>query len=267
MAFEGIKVSQLGYDAENAADQNLLFSSGWPNLKIEKTGTASLFAGVDQDIYVHNLGYPPFFLIEQFDSNGSRIAGVRQRLSDPQYYVTDNKLAVHGGTDITLPTFNIRFYICRLPLDQPFQAPTYRLSGESQGAKKENFGVKVLKLGKNSGSTDLRDYTIHSGTRSPQVHSVTTGALGLVAPDDYELTWVNDLGYNPLFFAFTNNGNVFPEFAGQWFGPDNILGGQELENPTAVSDLTAFSVEAGVLGSIVIFKDPYLPDNPQTVNF
>lgn len=264
---EGIKISQLGFDASTTGDRNLLMSSGWPLLKIEKTGTINLNGSVDTDIYTHNLGYPPFFLIEVYDTNKTYMVGPRQRTAEPRYYVTNTKLAIQGAGDGSLPNFNIRYYICRLPLDQPFQAPTYSLSDDSSAQRDNNIGIKVLKSGKDSSSTDLRDYTLHSGTRSPQVHSVTTGPLKQVGSFDYELTWKNDLGYNPLYFAFQRNdsqqnvlGVTIPP--GQWFGPINISTWNP--NSTAVQDLTAFDVGTGY-ASIVIFKDPFLIAGAQQV--
>lgn len=269
----GIKVSQLGFDAPDTGDQNLLMSSGWPLLKIEHTDTLTLDGFVSTTIYNHNLQYPPFFLIFQYNDDSlvplhsspgaTLLKGPRQRQADPRFYVTDTKLAIEGAGDGTLPPIKIRYYICRLPLNQPFQAPIYSLSNDNSAKRDNDIGIKILKEGKESTSNDLRDYTLHSGTRSPQVHNITTAPLQKFGTNNYQLTWTNDLDYFPLYFAFQRNDTVFPEDVGRWYGPVNIAPYTQ----GVSSNLTAFDISDQSYASIIVFKDPFLFPNSQQVTY
>lgn len=261
----GAKVSQTGFDVNTAADKDLLFSSSWPSLKIEKTGTAFISdTTVDVDIYTHNLGYPPLFIIFNYTSDKTFMIGPRQRQTEPRWYVTKNKLGMVGQGSLSLDPFNIRWYICRLPLDQPFQAPNIKLSSTASGQSSKDLGIKISKEGKDISSTDLRDFTLHSGTRSPMIHNVTTGLLALGSDGFYHLTWTNDLGYNPLYFSFTRVEGVLPAWDDHWFGPINLAA---LTIGTAPYDLSAFDTTATSHASIVIFKDPFIAPQIQTLAF
>lgn len=261
MSDQGVKVSQLGFDASDTGDVNLQMSSGWPTLKIEATGVFNnLSPAVDTDIYEHNLGYPPFFLIFVYTDEKSYMQGPRQKTSEPRFYVTNTKLASESVSP-TLPPYNIRWYVCRLPLDRPFQAPIYSLSADGAGKREADVGIKIPKEGRDPNSVDLRDFNFHSGTRSPQIHNVTAGIL---TPGDggfYYLTWKNDLGYEPLYFGFQKDDNVFPEHADRWYGPINMSPGNTL------TSIQAFSPFAGGTGSIIVFKDPFTPGSVRNIGY
>jgi len=237
----GIKLSQLGFDVNTAADQDLIFSSSWPLLKIAYTGTATFNDASDTTIFTHDLGYPPFYIAFRIDGDNSYL------FNDPQFYVNNTVFGNSGsgaGTDIT-----IRYYICRNPLNENFAADVFRTSGVSQSSFDRDFGIKVAKEGKDVSSTDLRDFTIHSGTRSPMIHTIKYGQLEAVG-SNYDLVYTNNLGYNPIFFGFHSTDNV--KFSG--------LNGREQSNPklftSSTGDLTIRNSSA-TYGSLVVFKDPF----------
>lgn len=260
---EGIKVSQLGYDAGDSGDQYLLFSSGWPLLKIAYTGTVTLDTSKDNVIFNHNLTYPPFFIMFNYTTGKSFMQGPRFRIADPRFYVTTSILGITGAGDGSLAPQNYRWYICRLPLDQPFTAPVYSLSNPAKGDRNQGIGLKVAKEGADINSTDLRDYTIHSGTRSPMVHSVTAGLMPQVGSSDYELTWINNLGYDPMYFSFSRS-DFFANDVGKWYGPVNLADLSSIH--PGVQNLTAFSSLPLNYASIVVFKDPFLPSQTQRIS-
>lgn len=260
MSDQGVKVSQLGFDAQDTGDINLLLSSGWPSLKIEATGVFNnLVTSIDTDIYTHNLGYPPFFIIYNCTNNKTFMVGPRQRTSEARFYVTETKLAIEGVGDGSLPPIDIRWYVCRLPINQSFQAPIYNLSSDGSAKRDNDVGIKIPKANADPNSKDLRDFNFHSGTRSPQLHNITTGPLVLSGTNSYELDWINDLGYNPLYFTFQRNDKIFPQDAGRWYGPIQVL-------QNSHGDLQAFDVTDQSYASIVVFKDPFTPSSVKKIS-
>ena len=217
----GVKVSLPGYNAETAPDVDLYFSSSWPLVKIDTSlsGTVSLTANQVFPIN-HNLGYPPFTML------WSKASGFRGAIDT----VNSNTASF---TSLTSDTY--RYYICRNPLNQNFQAPNINIQQAQQGVPNPNFGIKFTKPGKNTNSTDFRDYTIHSGTKSLQVHQVIYSPLGTISGDSYNgihgLKYISDLPYRPVYFAFysSDNKNFVPLFTTSQTAPkinyDQIDGG------------------------------------------
>lgn len=212
----GAKVSLPGFPVETAADSNLYFSSSWPFLKIDTnlSGTLILTGNASKDLITHNLGYPPFIMVWSH-ANGFWPYYIGQ--------INSNTIVFSGGSVSANIGDTIRYYVFRNPLNQNFQAPNIQLASTQQGTNKQDFGLKFAKPGKNTNSTDLRDYTIHSGTKSLQVHQViyqplaqfTDNQWGLPNSTNVGLKYLTDLPYRPVYFAFysTDNVNFIPVFA------------------------------------------------------
>lgn len=181
MADYGSAASISGFDVKVAQDYLLSYNSSWPLLKIDSTGQ---FGGT----VTHNLGYPPFFLMAT--STGQ----VDQSSYD--FSVSSTVLSRVSGSGTP------RYYICRLPLNQNYTAPI--IAGDStQNITNTDYGIKVSKPGKSISSTDLRDFSLHSGTRSPMVQKVDNGAMTNTGGGlGYERTVAHGLSYTPLAFAF-----------------------------------------------------------------
>jgi hypothetical protein len=142
-------------------------------------------------------------------------------------------------------TIDGRYYIFGIDIEQDFEAPVLQ-SGDSTEVDPDanNYGIRVSKEGKSVFSEDLRDFTIHSGTRSPLIHSVDVGTYTTSAT----VTITHNLGVVPfpmLYWEFNAN-------PGKWV---------HLSSRAAASTTTtvSFTNNAGATGdrySLVILKEP-----------
>lgn len=253
----GIKVSLPGFNAETAADADLYFSSSWPTLKIDDalSGTMTL-TGTAADAVTHNLGYPPFVMVFSH-TNGFY-----------PYYIGFINSTVVSFTG-TNAQFNIgdqiRYYIFRNPLNINYQAPNINLASSKQGTNHQDFGIKFTKPGKESTSTDLRDYTVHSGTKSLQVHQVIyqklapTNDTSFGLPDFTTplLKYVTDLPYRPVYFAFfsSDNVNFIPIFATSSVPP--LVEYNRIDGSIIISNVN----NGPGWGVFYIMLDPYISNN------
>lgn len=250
----GVKVSLPGFNVETAADADLYFNSSWPLLKIDDSisGTLTIAGNASLDVITHNLNYPPFVMIWSHN-NGFW-----------PYYISsiNSQTIVLGGTTASLNIGdNVRYYVFRNPLNTNFQAPNIALASVQQGTNHQDFGIKFAKQNKNTSSTDLRDYTIHSGTKSLQVHQVLTGPFASYPVQGGGTGWgfryVTDLPYRPVQFAFysTDNINFTPVFAAAQVPPkvlyETITGANIISN----------GVSSGGYGVFVVLLDPYQSNN------
>lgn len=250
----GAKLSQAGYDVNNAGDQDLLFSSSFPTLKEEKTG---YYTGVNNNqdvlIYEHNLGYVPFILVQINKGSGSEM------VSDNTWFWDENKLYTRDAT-----TYKYKWTIYRLPIYQKFASNTDQESSISPGAISKDFGIKFAKEGKRLDSTDLRDFTIHSRGRTPLIHSVDVKDWH-TGDTKHESRHI--LSYIPLSFAFTQSGvNTFPPYGKTYQvfpNPQSNPGvGRDVGTVFITSDPTT-----SLKTSIVILKDPFITNDYQQVNY
>lgn len=160
----GLKISQPFFDAAEADDTNLLFSSSWPSLAVafETTFTMNAFA-FDQEV-PHNLGFPPL-TIAVMDVNG--------RSKRPYYLspnVTKNRLYFNDfdGVDAQV---HVRCYNVDLTKSKVY--PT--LTGTNTNRKYDpDYGIKMAKEGKDINSRDMRDFLIHSRCQTPMLLAVKT---------------------------------------------------------------------------------------------
>ena len=199
----GIKVSQRDYDVRTAKDYKLEYSSSFPMMPIIASGEFDIGNNVGATIFTHNLGYVPMWLILHEDTGGSFGNGAAG-----QSHMVDNFLnnffdmsttaLVHNG-DGGATTVKGRYYIFGIDLEKDFTAPIIASSTEELDTTSDAdlYGIKVAKDGKSVFSTDLRDFTIHSGTRSPMIHSVDSAQYPASA-----VTIDHNLGYIPFPFLF-----------------------------------------------------------------
>lgn len=260
----GLKLSQVGIDVTAAADAQLLLSSGWFNLKIEKTGTGTVnrFGATNQLVYTHNLGYPCLFLIYRDvtagDYLGYPVPNGTYMSSDPFFYVNSTDLRYKGLNFGGTNNFSFRYYIIRLNLKQSFVAANYLTTNTQEKEKDKDYGIKVAKPGKKITSKDLRDYTIHSGTRSPMVHAVQYQQL-TGSGSSYGMTWTNNLPYVPTHFSFTSSDN-------NNFSP--LIGLEQAPPALGIGPTGNISISntSATYGSIVVLKDPFEVVTPTTVS-
>jgi hypothetical protein len=195
----GVKVSLPGYSVETAADSNLYFNSDWPIMKIDEalSGSYTMGATSNSTTVNHNLGYPPFTMVF---SNTFGYQGPAGNVNSTSTTITT------GNGD------SGHYYVFRNPLNQNFQAPQLNLSAPPAGTSNEDFGIKFSKPGRNASSTDLRDFTIHSATRSLMVYQTVYQPIKALTDQgfsaDFGLDYINTLPYDPVFFAFYSADNL-----------------------------------------------------------
>lgn len=243
----GAKGSVPGYDVRSIIDYLQQFNSSWPLLKQQES---SIFSGTVS----HNLGYPPFHFITTADGRVEQFA---------PFSVDANTLTRDAGTDTP------RYFIFRLPLDQNFTAST--VSGDTTvSTVNDDFGFKVAKPGANIDSDDMRDFSLHSSTRSPMIHMVNNGTMvntggGL----GYERTVTHGLGYIPIVFVFIKpSTNIIGLPVGRYTITRPAVGvGSEYFSVSSTSVyITAdegFAYTAPPDVSVVVLKEPF---NKETVN-
>lgn len=235
-----------GYDVKTAADYLLSFNSQWPLLKVHETGT---FSG---DLS-HSLGYVPFYIVTTADGRVDQFAGLNE------------SCGVNGSTLFygTLAGTR-RYYIFRLDITTNYTAPTLASSTE-RTAENDGYVFKMTKPGKDVSSTDMRDFALHSNTKSPMLHKVVDQTLS-IGGSGWVSTIPHGLNYVPTVFAFIKpgtNSNGFPSDRYMLLAPP-VQG--QIAYFTVDSTNVYITADGSVsnLGvprvSIVVLKDPLIKE-------
>lgn len=206
----GAKVSQRGYDVNSAPDFKQLYSSSWPAFTILEQGSFSVSPG--DVVTSHLLGYYPAFLIFHSGESALGLGSAGQahmidgfNASSFGMSTTNLQYSSLAGEDI-----DGYYFIFQHNLEESFVSPnvvTGTISDNPDSVDKD-YGVKVAKAGADVSSTDLRDFALHSATRSPMIDTVTTGTK---AAGSTPIVVTHDLGYEPfpLVFAKLSSGSAF----------------------------------------------------------
>lgn len=247
----GIKVSQPGKDVQDSGDQDMLFSSAWPTPKIIFQGRfpVTKLYGSLYDTYQlieHNLGYVPMFL--------------DYTISDETYILRESRLSADKNFIYyfhdPLNTNDIGVLVFDTDITKNFEAPNINLGSSSSTGVDKDFGIKYSKEGKDYTSDDLRDFLIHSSTRTPLIHAVSHGPPNGsgVAPGVKNFNYTHNLPYNPMFLGYLKDGGV-----SRYYLVNNT---SFLTFTTADKDtLTVTGLQGDdALASIVVFKDPFQID-------
>lgn len=168
----GFKISKPGYDARTTQGSNMVFDSSWSSLPIafETKLTSAFPASV-----AHDLKFPPFACVWAYGLDQSGIQAT-QRFFFP---VDSTKLYLDTAN---FTTQQLAFWslvstikICCFQLDLSTDIDYILAPGDTfNQAYDKNFGVKVVKQGKDINSTDLRDFALHSRAQSPLILAVKT---------------------------------------------------------------------------------------------
>jgi hypothetical protein len=254
----GIKVTLPGADIATASDAQLLFSSSWPNLKIYKNLT---FSGVTVDstgssanlahLYTHGLGFVPAVIPYVHPSNSPGDGASINRaniVADKQniYYLTQ------GPGPLSL---SVRLSILYLDIETPFTAPVINTGNSGAATPDSNYGLKLSKPNKDVKSSDLRDFILHSSSRSPMVHAVVPGYIPASSTGDSTFSYTHDLPYAPMFFAFVQQAvPVVP--TSPYLLVNGYAGLSTSGNTINITGVSTSKV------SIIILKDPFtITDN------
>lgn len=251
----GLKIAQKGFDAKTCADYQLAFSSAWPLLKIHDTGTFTIpDATLDVTIATHSLGYVPLFwvFINAPYVDGAYYGANVSRIAEPGV----NQFAAMNATDLkwqgatrgaAAGVITGRYYIFRYDNQTTFTAPIITSSTASTASIVNDFGFKVAKQGKSITSTDLRDYVVHSGTRSPMVHM--TGHGTFAGPSSTTVT--HSLTYLPMYFTWAKI-NAFGD--SRW----QMVASADDASVSATTTQITFALPYACDYSYLIMKDPLL---------
>lgn len=237
---EVVKLAQPGYDVKTAGDENLIYNSNWPVLKIYKQGTFTvsgsgtpITAGSNKiKVTDHDLGYIPMFWIIINDNIGSYshatpfipdgnpvVAEDRAEFNGPTSYqvgfinpvMTLDGLYIEFITTVvpTPPPIKITYYIFTLDIRENYIAPIIK-TGRLVGPRGSNTVFKIAKEGKDVSSHRLEDYVVHSRARSPLIHQVFHGNI---QPDPsfvggYGVEVFHNLGYSPVIFAYAKTDGI-----------------------------------------------------------
>lgn len=257
-----VKLAQPGYDVKTAGDENLIYSSLWPLLRIYKQGSFTI-SDVTQNVTIaeHDLPFTPMYwffsnsTINGWQNTGAVINEQRSEFFGPQangsIVITDSALKFQTGGGTT-GSLQIYYYIFALDLLQRFTAPIIKV-GNVGGGGDESRVFKIAKPGKDIHSHNLEDFVIHSRARSPLVHSVTPGTV-----QSGEFTVFHNLGYNPMFFGYSKNSDGSYELLPTGSGGSNSF--------VTDDNKVKFSESSSRELSIVILKDPFLIEQSVSVS-
>lgn len=259
----GMIVSLLGTDALSTSDQQQLWNSTWPLLKMQ--GAPVDFEWPEnQDefseqavIKPHGLSYPPLII-------QSRRLNTHE---DPFYNQVSNVSFDDKSIEILYPFSenrpSTRCFIYRLNLRENYDSPIKTTTFRTPAPFDDDYGIKVLKsTADNIDSTDLRDFAIHSGARSPLVHMVRYSELLPIngGSGGYGASVSHGLPYAPMFFIFLENIN--PALTGD----QDILPWTQIQSgggggvTVATATPTTISIKSSVNAfkvSFVVLKDPF----------
>lgn len=258
-----LKLAQPGYDVKTAGDENLIYSSKWPTLKIYKSGSyRTKTINTLNQIADHDLGFTPVFWyfantpLQNWLVGGTSREDTRAEFMGPVgdgAVEASNKGLVFqpvGSPAVTGPS-RLYYYIFAQDIEKQYNAPTIRV-GAVQGARPTRV-LKLARPGKDIKSDDLFDYIIHSRARAPLLHSVNPSKGAVTA-----FTVEHGLGYLPIFFPYvkTSRGTWAALYTGQG-GSSSIQSDEQ--------KITFTSAGAQEI-SIVVLKDPFNVDYTRRVS-
>lgn len=257
----GVKLAQLGQDANLAADQDLVFNSSFPYTKIVSRGQVTVQAGADKVITSHNLGYPPgyiLYLISTDDPFYSVLPG--SMLFGSSYVFSDNNnlsyLDLFGLS--TGYSYTYYYIIFDFNLEENYDSVVKKTTSINRTTTDNDFGIKVLRGDKrNINSSDMRDFSIHSGARSPLVNKISYfESMTINGSGTYEVSQSHGLSYVPMSITYLSYKNTYPKADGKWYAEGFGFGGTTFN--TVDTSVITFGATADIFRvSIVSLKDPF----------
>jgi hypothetical protein len=254
----GIRLSQLGYNAETAADANLLYSSSWPLLKTQMEGSVEINTTTPSATIPHGLDYPPAFIFNVVYNSQSEILDFFNFTGTVE--VDENN--IYFNNSFGNPAVTIYYRIFRYDLTTNYTAPSVNLGTDTQASLISDTTFRIARSGKSVESTDLRDFAIHSDTRSPLIHQSVSGTV--VPTTDttggFEVKAIHGLNYQPMFLAFSDEGAT-----GRWETLVTGTGGASGIFTSTTSIKYGAASDLKQKASIIVLKDPFTITNAITV--
>lgn len=252
-----VKLAQPGYDVKTAGDENLIYSSLWPLLKIYKQDSF-IIPDVTQTTVIaeHDLAFPAMFWffsnasISNWSGGGPMINERRSEFFGPVGFganikINDNQL-VYETDGSNTSSLQLYYYIFGIDLSKQYTAPIVKVGAQSAGRSTSRV-FKLAKEGKSSNSTDLNDFVVHSRARSPLVHSVNPSPGSVKS-----FTVDHNLGYNPMFFGYIKRSDGYYTLTAT--GPGGASSFTSDENTVTYTNTGDREI------TIVILKDPFIID-------
>lgn len=260
MSYVG-KGTPPGVDVNTAIDYLQLFNSSWPLIKIEHTGTATInLNSSSQDIYTHNLGYPPLYFLTGL--MGGSLPGVFNSGAGLNGIGVNSTKLFYSGAYPAGGTYSFRYYVCRVDLTKTIKYDD--LSGDtSSGSIDNDYGIKVTVSGKDISSTDLRDYSVHSDSRSIMVGAQASGATSPTGTGYFTYRYVHGQSYTPTALGFARLGpnSVSLDANSYYLLPPAIgvsAGFYDVNESSAGVTIDGYYISSGTPdASIVVLKDPF----------
>jgi hypothetical protein len=243
----GIKIAKIGFDANTAADKDLVYNSSWPSIQIVKV------IDFDNTVFkfTHGLTFPPFALIIRPD-------GFRTMESLP---VDD--VSVYVDNSFNFGDGKIIIYNIDLSKDVDYPYTTQQSSNVTYSY---DYGIKVAKNGNNIDSNDMRDYILHTRCGSPLVLAVKTQeTANPLNPNVVQYT--SKVGYPTLNFGYikitgptfgvipyTGNTRYFPAPLQSQAYPITYTNGITTNIPFGTTTINGELVDNGA--TLVILRNP-----------
>lgn len=248
------KGTRPGYDIHSAIDYLNTFNSSFPLINFDSDGSRT-------STFNHDLGYYPFFFTTY--GNLESLPGAVNQFSGNEWSVGTTQLVRSSGTS------SQRCFIARLNLTDNFSSQY--VTGENvQSAINQNYVFKISRDGKDSNSTDMRDFSIHSNTISPLVHRVYSTTM-FSSGGNFYATVSHGLPYTPLVFAYIKpSTNTIGRDTNRYYMMHPPVGATDETymidvsyngmggNGSVVAFASGFAYSSAPEVSIVILKDPFL---------
>ena len=171
----GLKITKPGVDADAAADNDLIFSSSWAALPVAfetELSTTYSFGSIDNDMSAqHGLSITPFTQAwYSIDGGDTYRWSPFVAASSTGVYITGNPAGILPNDTGTI-IFKVKAYNIDLTKDVDYAYTT------NTGLPKQydpDYGIKIVKEGKDIDSTDMRDFILHSRCQSPLILAIKT---------------------------------------------------------------------------------------------
>lgn len=190
----GIRITQPGVSVPYAADYQYVFNSDWPSLAIAFEAVVTIPGTTYNFPVLHGLGFFPF--IQVWNTTGDINNG---RVTNGIFFDKQN-VYINNTTASTI-TYSIKCYNLDITNAKSYVLPQYPIVKTPYDS---TTGIKVSKYGESIGSTDLRDFILHSRAQSPAVLAVITKST----TSNDVISYTNPAGYIPWAFAFASTDGV-----------------------------------------------------------
>lgn len=250
-----IKLAQPGFDVKTAGDENLIYNSNWPLLKIYKEGSYTVGDATQSvNIATHDLGFTPMYWfftnndISAYQGSTSFTNARRSEFFGPggdRIAIDSQRLLFSPSTSNLTGALTLYYYIFALDLTKQFTAPVIKV-GAVGGGSSSKFVFKIAKETKDVTSNNLDDFVIHSRARSPLIHSVNPSGGAMKS-----FTVTHNLGYLPIFFGYSKGTNGYTLIPTGQSGTSSF---QSTENTVTFASTSDQEL------TIVVLKDPFLVD-------